>query len=301
MALDCSPEVVAVDSSLRILGGRLEEAEWRPSRGYPGRALIIVKSVSEPSVDEIPIVESIVEALAASGVYRVEVYEYEPLLARPGRSRRAAALIEKALSEGAALVALAPELLAVSLASRLPGRAAEALEEGVLARVTVRHENILYLPPGSRVWIAAKENSSSSYERVEWLRAQAESYGVEVERVVYLEDNAAILDLIRREGPSGHLKVVPVTKLARMILAVSRCLGLGGLAELRRVEESSHTIYALNLDPDTASAILYSIRGRLARPHRPLPPRSALLRGLYQRGVSEAASEVAAAIAGAGR
>lgn len=289
---------MALDSSLKVIGGAVEESEWRASREYPGRAVIIVKSVSEPSVDEIPIVEAVVEALAASGVYRVEVYEYEPLLAGPGRSRRAATLIERALHDKAALVALAPELLAVSLAARLPSQAAEALEESVLARVSVVHENILYLPPASRVLLAAKANSSSSYERVEWLKRQAERHGVEVEDVVYLEDNAAILDLIRKEAPAGHLRVVPVTKLARMILAVSRCLNIEGLVELRRVETSGHTIYAVNLDPDTAAAIIHSIKGRLARPHAPLPPRSPSLRSLYERGVGEAARLLTSAIGG---
>ncbi|MEB2835924.1 MAG: hypothetical protein GSR80_000412 [Desulfurococcales archaeon] len=297
MASTCASELVVVDSSLRVLGGSVEGAPWRPGRGYPGRALIIVKSVSEPSIDEIPIVESILGALAASGVYRVEVYEYEPLLARPGRSRRAAALIEKAISEGGALVALAPEMLAISLASRLPEGVAGRLEEGVLARVRVRYENLLYLPPGSTVTLAAKANSSSSHERVEWLRAQAQRLGVEVEDTVYLEDNAAILDLMRSRGPMGHTRVVPVTKLARAVVALARCLGLGGIVELRRVEESSHTVYAVNLDPDTAEAIIHSLRARLARPHKPLPPRSPVLRGLYERGVEDTVAAVGEAIA----
>ncbi len=293
----CASYLEAVDSSLRVLGGRVGEGAPK-ARGRPGRAVIIVKSLQHPSVDEVPIVEAVLGALAASGVYRVEVYEYEPPWGRPGRSWRAAELIVKALREGAALVALAPALMAVALASRLPWEAAAALEESVLARVEVEYESLLYLPEMGPVTLLAKANSSSSYERVEWLRSRAQAMGIQVERVLYLEDNAAILRMLRGGAPGGYKRLVPVTKLARLVLAAARCAGDGGLLELRRRERSEHTLYAVNLDPDTASAILYSLRARLSRPHSPIPPRDPRLARLYRQGLDRAAEEARRLVAG---
>jgi hypothetical protein len=294
----CPGELEALDSTLHVFGGRLSEGP-SPPRGAPGRAVIIVKSLSPPSVDETPIVEAVLGALEASGVYRVEVYEYEPLWGRPGRGRRAAELIKKALSEGAALVALAPALMAVDLASRLPWEAIEALEEGLLARIEVDYESLLYLPDSGSVTLLAKANSASSYERVEWLRRRASSVGVEVERVIYLEDNAAILRALRGQSPGWYRRLVPVTKLARILLAALRCREIPGIVEFRRRERAEHTLYAVNLDPDTAAAILYSLRARLSRPHKPMPPRNPRVRQLYLHGIERAVGEALSILRGA--
>jgi len=296
VASGCAGELEAIDSQLRVHGGRVEAGEAggaaKPPPAAPSRAVLIVKSLAAPSVDEVPVVEALISSLAASGVYRVEVYEYEPLWGRPGRGWRAAELILRSLREGAALVALAPSLMAVDLASRLPWEVAEALESGLLARVEVEYDSILYLPEGGRVRLLAKANSESSYERVEWLRGRARELGVEVERVVYLEDNAAILRALKLHGPGWHRRLVPVTKVARIVLALLRCRGVGGVVELARRERARHTIYAVNLDEYTAQAMLYALRARLSRPHNPLPPREPRLASIYERGLARAVGEV---------
>ncbi len=269
----CVEELMKIEYDLRILGGRVEPGDWRGGEGS-STVYVLVKNLRTPSTDEAPLVASILEALnSIESVERVEVYEYEPLEGGPGRSARAAEVLRRALASKSGVIAVIPSLLVVSLLSRLGQEAAEALEGAILATVHVRFDNVLYLPDpsvSSVVEIVAKKNSESSYERVEWLKAKAKELGINVRGSVYLEDNTEILSYVSEAGPKGIYERIPATKLAKALLAVTRCTGLGGLRELRRVEGATHTIYALGVDSEVGEGILNTIREALSKPVNPI-------------------------------
>jgi len=72
---------------------------------------LIVKSVHEPSIDEIPLLGALLEAFDFS-----EIYEYERVVEAPGGSRaeHLARFLQEALSTGRAVIMVAPSLLGVS-------------------------------------------------------------------------------------------------------------------------------------------------------------------------------------------
>ncbi|MFN4045789.1 MAG: hypothetical protein ACK4H7_00415, partial [Acidilobaceae archaeon] len=158
--------------------------------------------------------------------------------------------------------------------SRLSEDVLEVVESSPVLTVTVRYENLLYLPErgrGDEVEIVGKENSASSVERAEWLAGEAERRGIR--RVVkrFLEDGRAIFNYVTSRGPRGVYKVVPVTKLAAYIVALARCYGIEGLDEVVREEEASHVIYFIGTPQAVVDRVEEALREELRRPKPAIP------------------------------
>jgi hypothetical protein len=255
---------------------------------------LIVKSVHEPSIDEIPLLGALLEAFDFS-----EIYEYERVVEAPGGSRaeHLARFLQEALSTGRAVIMVAPSLLGVSLAGRIPEELVEELDQGAMAQVSVRSDGLLYLPlkeavDEQAIEVVGKSNSESSGERASWLIEEARRRGIRTRGPVFLPDNRAVAEYVTSIGSRGYLYRVPVTKLAAVLLAIDHCLDRDDLEEMRRPEVSSHTVYALRLSEGQLKSLtstligLQGVRGSLlARLPQKLEP-------FFERGSRETVAEV---------
>ena len=231
--------------------------------GSGGPVSLFVKSIHEPSIDEVPIIAAILGSLEGR---RVLVYEYERISPSwEPRERVLARLVRASVDRGAPSIIVMPKALPVSIYGSLPERAIRALQESTTIRAAVDHENALYLPedpPRGRIEIVAKRNSTASYSRVVWLEEQARRHGVRVEAVRYLSDNTQIFSYVFSRGLSGVLERVPVNKLSLYILTLQTCgllEGLGTIIPLYRRERSEHYIYTINLGRDTVHRIVEAL------------------------------------------
>jgi len=250
---------------------------WRSESWTPGSSReidVYVKSVRNPSFDEVPIISTMIDVLDQ---YKTRVYEYEPISepTQPGwdRAKGLASMIESSIGYGRGVIVVVPSLLPVSLVSALKPETVEAMESSLAVEVEVRYENILYLPEEGRgpVTLVAKENSESSYERVEWLKKQAESLKVEIEGVVLKPDNSSIYEYVLQLGPKGIYKRVPVNKLASYIVSIARCYSLEGIIEVARREKSRHYIYAINVPDNVITRIEDRLETGWRRRRIPIP------------------------------
>ncbi len=269
----CIKEFENIERSLKVIEGRIERFEWAKS-GRKREVVVLLKSLRFPSLDETPLIATIIDSLADNPeVKRVEVYEYETIKGEMGRSERAVAVLESAFKRGSAVIAITPSLLGISLVSRLAERIAEELEKGAVANINVKFENVLYLPSSnmiSSIELLAKRNSKSSYERVSWVREIASKRGINVSNVHYMEDNKSIISHIISKGSKGVYESVPVTKVSKIILAISRCMNIKGIEELKRVEEASHTIYAIDVPEMVMDDMINRLKELLSRAWNPL-------------------------------
>ena len=248
--------------------GYLSRGEARVTVEGPGRAApmarprsggvveLYVKSIYEPSADEIPILAGILEALAGE---RLRVYEYEPIH-RQGEPRHVVLgrYLRRAIESGRPAVVVMPSALPAGLLGAL-GPSAEALSAAPLIRVRVEHPSRLYLPSRGPVRLVAKRNSQQSYERVVWLRGLAAERGLRVEGEVYLGDNREILDYVFGPGILGALERVPVTKIASIVLSLRDCGLLTGLEEVERRDESTHLVYVVNAPQGLAARVARAV------------------------------------------
>ncbi len=269
----CLRALEEIESSLMIKGGNVERPPWQ-KEGKREEVVVLLKSLRFPSLDETPLIAAVIDSLADNPeVKRVEVYEYETTEGEMGRSERAAAVLETAVRRGSGIIAITPSLLGISLVSKLAERVAEELEKSIVANVSVRFENSLYLPEpeySKSIEVLAKKNSKSSYERVSWIKGEARKRGILVRNVLYLEDNKAIISYMSSKGRRSFYECVPITKVSKLVLAMSRCMNLKGIEEVRRVEESSHTIYALDVPESAIDEIIKRIEELLSKPWNPL-------------------------------
>lgn len=276
----------------RIINESIKFYEVLPSETKVNGLSLVLKSLHEPSIDEIPIYNALVDSFNFN-----EIYEYERVAEIPkgDRSDNLATFILDSQSKNRGIIAIIPSLLVIGLTSKLPDIVIEQLENSLMAEIEINSENILYLPDknligNSGIEIVAKSNSESSYERVEWLKSEAEKEGIKIDGVKFLPDNKSIMDYIASGGVKGYLRRVPVTKIALMIVAASQCLDLEGVNDVVRREISKHTIYTLNL-PET---IISELKGTLIK-HKiegaPLLRISSNIEPFFDKGLMESMGE----------
>lgn len=248
----CIRECVGSIRRTRILRVEVSYREWEPGP-EAGEINLMVKSLSLPSVDEIPVLASILASLTGK---QINIFEYETIPISEARVTRLTRLINMSLASGRGIVLVAPSLLPISLISKLNPDQLEMLEDKLLLEATIEYSNILYLPEeADRIEIVAKRNSQSSYKRAEWLKREAEARGIRVTGIVSLEDNSEILKYVTRRGVESVYMSVPVTKIASLIVAISRCLGLGGIEVLEKRDSATHLVYALGINWEEARGI----------------------------------------------
>ncbi|MCE4602908.1 MAG: hypothetical protein F7B18_06985 [Desulfurococcales archaeon] len=259
----CIEECVLWVKRARILEAKVEiRDEWDP--GPRAESIdLMVKSLTLPSVDEIPILSAILRTLYDR---KVGIYEYEALPLDEARVDRLTRLINHSFKTGRGIILVAPSLLPVSLISRLDQDKLEILESKLALEATIRYTNTLYLPDPntagvSSIEIVAKRNSEASYERAEWLKYMATRLGLRVERIRSLEDNTEILRYITMDGVNTLYTRIPVTKVASLVVALSRCLSLDGILPLEKRDTATHLIYALGITFDEARRIGERILG----------------------------------------
>ncbi|MEM1873132.1 MAG: hypothetical protein QXS85_05270 [Acidilobaceae archaeon] len=261
-----------------VLGGSVEverESSASSETSY-GRVALLVKSVHEVSVDEVPILNSIMDALSPRDI-DLEIYEYDKLTGlKSSRYEVFAENLEEAVLKGRALIAILPYVMPIALLSRLSREASEVLEEkSSVVLVNVRYKNLLYLPEasvaGGVVELVGKESSLSSTERLQWLREEALRRGFKRVELRVLPDNRSIFEYVTSLGPRGIYKRVPVTKLSYFLVALARCQGWSGIEELMRREEAVHAIYMYGLSKDLENDILSELKKTLSKRSLPVP------------------------------
>ncbi|MCS7107599.1 MAG: hypothetical protein NZ902_05820 [Acidilobaceae archaeon] len=272
-------------SRLRILGGNIEMLEGQLPPRNPREVVAIVKGMKEVSVDEVPLLNALNSALPYAGL-DVKYYEYDSVLAERSRYESFAIMLEQGLKEGLGLIVMAPYLMPLGVLSKLSEEAIGILDSATSYSVTVKYENLLYLPErADHVELIGKENSSTSQERVEWLRGEAERRGLRV-TTKFLRDNKAIFEYVMSAGPRGIYKRVPTTKLSSYLIAIARCYELAGIDEIVRTEESRHMIYMINMPQNFVEGYLTALKGELKT------QRVALLREPYLTWVSQGSFRV---------
>ncbi len=205
---------------------------------------VVVKSIRLPSIDEVPVLNAVIKSAVG---FRVEVYTYEEF-GESDRASRLAFLVEKGLSIGVPMIVVMPGLMGVALTSKMKRRALEALESSFVLEARLEYSNILYLPLSGEIELVGKENSESSYERIEWLLKEAAKRNIKVRGVKLLKDNREIWEYTVTLGPKGLLERVPVNKISWLVAVLSSCTGVGEIQVLRRKERARHFIYAIGLD-----------------------------------------------------
>jgi hypothetical protein len=293
---ECAEELKGIYMTSRVYRATVELKEYSPPEAPASREVsLLVKSVHEPSVDEVPILSALLSSFNFA-----EIYEYERVAEVPegDRAEHMARFIMDALSRGRGLVIVAPDLMGVSLAGRLPDEVAEELDYASVADVDVTSDNTLYLPlkevvDDSPVEVVAKANSRSSYERVSWLMEEARRRGLRVRGPVFMPDNRSVMEYITSGGLRGYAYRVPVTKLASMLVAFDRCSEAGLIEDVRRPETSTHTVYALRVPEEQVNRLL-GVLGELGRRYAgaPLLRPSERLESFMERGFLESMGEL---------
>lgn len=272
----CIDLAYGVYTRSEILGGSVElerESDDQPELG--DRVALLVKSTFEASIDEVPILNSISEALGSQSV-SLEIHEYDKLVDSKGsRYERFSKSLEEVVGKRKALIAILPYVMPLALLSKLNKEAVEILEErSSVIVVNVRYKNLLYLPDTDIakgfVELVGKENSLSSTERLQWLKEEALRRGFKRVELKTLPDNKSVFDYVTALGPRGIYKRVPVTKLSYFIVAFARCQGLSGLEEFLREEEAVHAIYIYGLKKELVEALLSKLRTNLSKPSLPI-------------------------------
>ncbi len=243
-AEDCARSLLRIYESQPLHGVRVERL-WTGSEGDEVEVDVYVKSTLEPSIDEIPVLQAILEGL--QGV-RVTVYSYDPVAdAGRGGGYVAFRLVERGLRMGKPFILVLPGQRSLVLAGFLEEDEWQVIEESLAIKATVTAGNILYLPePGAagKARLVAKLNSEQSYERVRWLTRIAGELGVRLGRPLFLQSNREIFEHVFSLGRRGPLERVPVNKLAAYTSTLAECGYLDGIRRLTRIEASTHYIYA---------------------------------------------------------
>ncbi len=247
--IPCLDSLASIMSASKLLGASVR-VEGEGGYGGSRRVLVIVKSRSAPSIDEVPIIDALERAAARSGVI-VEFKSYEEG-GEGSREERLAGLVEEAYKAGMGAVIVIPQPLAVGLAGRVRGDVLEALESSPRAHVEVKFTNLLYLPHPEEakggIELVGKRNSRASYSRIRVLEEKAADLGIRVKGHVLLDSNPEIMRYVTSLGVQGLYVRVPVNRLALYVLAYAECLEGGMRVNRIRVEEaSSHTVYFMGV------------------------------------------------------
>ncbi|MEB3756445.1 MAG: hypothetical protein GSR79_06255 [Desulfurococcales archaeon] len=191
---------------------------------------IILKNLSLPSPDEVPLVHGIgllADRLSSLG-HTVSFYEYEPIDKSVDRTEELKSIVKHLDATKTPLLIVIPKLMSTVLASL-------AEDEGIpiypLLSVTVKRDLVFYLPrtfvPILRFLV--KRNSMASYRKYELMKDHALQLGFKVVKEKLFSGNGEILDYLEREvrseGVNALFKNVPVTRLSLTVLATLRCLG----------------------------------------------------------------------------
>jgi hypothetical protein len=289
---ECSNALKRLYLKSRIIDERINFLEFEGSAREPNGLSLVVKSIHEPSIDEIPIYNTILDSFDFN-----EIYEYERVAEYPNgeRSEHLALFMSDSYSKGRGIIAVIPSLLVIGLTSKLQEKIIEELEKGLIAKIEINTENILYLPDRNYIGdygieIVAKSNSESSYERVEWLKNEAKEQGIKVDGVKFLPDNKTIMDYVASGGIKGYLRRVPVTKIAMMIVAASQCFNLEGINDIVRREESKHTIYGVGINDSIANQMREAlIKNKILG--APLLKVSNIIEPFFNKGLIESMGE----------
>ena len=236
----------------------VSEGPQRTVTGNQDRVWLVVKSIELPSIDEIPIINSILESL---GDTRTEVYTYEELDSTD-RALRLSQVLREGISSGLPMIVVMPGLMGVTLTSKMDKDVIEALESSTVVEAWLEYSNVLYLPEEPEVELVGKENSESSYERIEWLQSEASKRGVRVAGVRLLRDNRAIWDYVTSLGLEGLRKRVPVNKVAWLVAVLSDCIGAHGFQVIQRRERARHYIYLIGLGRELAALLINRLAKR---------------------------------------
>lgn len=283
---ECADEYMRLYTRVKIhdLDVEMHDVEEGES---PSEIEVYLKSIREISIDEIPIVKSILSAYEGR---RIIVYEYENIRKRDDRSRLASRLIERGIEEGRSFILVLPSLMPISLATSLPYEIQEAVSDSLASTIFITYDNLLYLPEGKRrgIEIVAKENSEASYERVKWIRRKAEENGMYVKREVYLADNKEIFEYVTEAGAEGIYERIPVNKLSGYIISLSRCLRIPGIREFLHKENVKHYVYGYRVPRQDFARLTHILRSH-ANTH-PLP--SGLLYNVVYKGVRTVMAEL---------
>ncbi|MFZ8793718.1 MAG: hypothetical protein ACO2O2_07530 [Acidilobaceae archaeon] len=271
----CTWEYMKTYSRLRILGGSLDILGGELEAFKSDSVAVIVKSVKEISFDEIPIFNAIVSALSTYNI-TPRFYEYDMIAEGRGRYEELSRVLEDSIGRRMGVIAVLPYLAPIAVLSRVSEPVVEALDSALRVQVSVRYENLLYIPErrGDEVEVIGKENSASSYDRAEWFRVEAERRGFKRVIVKFLSDNKSIFNYVTSMGPKGIYRRVPVTKLASYIVALARCYSLGGVEEVMREEEATHMLYILGVQDSVRASIVDGLERELRSAKLAIPRES---------------------------
>ncbi|MEB2793447.1 MAG: hypothetical protein G5Z42_02670 [Caldisphaeraceae archaeon] len=276
----------------RIIDKKLLLFDHRKMVNEPKGLSLVVKSIHEPSIDEIPIYNTIIDAFSFD-----EIYEYERIPEPPisDRTEHLAEFISENYYKGKGVIAILPSMLAIGITSRLKDEVIEELENGLIAEVEITAENILYLPDKNYIGntgfeIVAKSNSESSYERAEWIKEEAKKQDIKVSAVKFLSDNKSIMDYVASGGIKGYLRRVPVTKIAMMIVATAICLGLDGINNVTRRETNKHSVYGIGINDSIAERLKTALKESKTKSGA-LISISSKIEPFFDRGLMESMSE----------
>ncbi|MGC9210523.1 MAG: hypothetical protein ACP5FT_04595 [Acidilobus sp.] len=292
---ECADELERIYATSRVYDIRVNEVGDPLTIPTSRELSLIVKSVHEPSVDEIPLLRALLSRFTFS-----EIYEYERIAEAPegDRADHLARFLTEALSMGRGVILVAPSLIGVSLAGRLPEETVDELDQDALAQVSVKSEGTLYLPyreavGDSPIEIVGKSNSESSGERVRWLLREAKRRNLRTAGPRFLPDNRSIAEYVTSIGSRGYLYRVPVTKLASVLVAIDRCLERNSVEEIRRPESSTHTVYAIRLSEGQLRDLREALGSLMGLGHGQLISRlSPELEPYFEKGAREVIAEV---------
>ena len=212
----------------------IEVEESRDSQGgstlSANKLGVIVKTVSLPSPDEIPLLHALgilADNLSSRGV-TVSFYEYEPASVSIDRSQKLKMVVKHLNSRMTPSLIVIPKLMSTVLAGL-------AVEEGVeltpLFTVTVTRDLVFYLPNSfvPLIRFLVKRNSRASYRKYELIKNYARLHGFNIGKEKLFSGNGEMLEYLSREarseGVAALLKNVPVTRLSLTVLSTLRCLG----------------------------------------------------------------------------
>ncbi|MCE4607293.1 MAG: hypothetical protein F7B59_08225 [Desulfurococcales archaeon] len=191
---------------------------------------IVLKNLSLPSPDEVPLVHGIgllADHLSSQG-YTVSFYEYEPIDKSVDRAEELKSIVKHLDETKTPTLIIIPKLMSTVLASLAEN---EGIPVYPLLSVTVKRDLVFYLPKTfiPVLHFIVKRNSMASYRKYELMKHHALQLGFKVTKEKLLSGNGEILEYLEREvrseGVNALLKNIPVTRLSLTVLATLRCLG----------------------------------------------------------------------------
>jgi hypothetical protein len=201
-----------------------------PPKLVTNRLGIIVKTLTVPSPDEVPLLHALgilADNLSSRGV-TVSFYEYEPVGISVDRSQELKTLIRHLSNKLTPSLIVVPKLMGTVLAGLA---VEEGLDLSLMFTITITRDLVFYLPKGfvPVIRFLVKRNSRASYRKYELIKNYARLQGFNVGKEKLFGGNGEILEYLsneaRSEGVGALLKNIPVTRLSLTVLSTLRCLG----------------------------------------------------------------------------